>query len=71
MSLKSILTRIISKKLLDTRLEGVFIRYYNKTDKQFTIYYLDLRYVISLLVINIDKTKQGGSINLKIRGENA
>jgi hypothetical protein len=68
---KSMPTRTTSRKYIDPGSEGVFVGYYSKTDKQFTVYCLDLRYVIFLLVVNVDKTKQGGSIDLKLRGENA
>ena len=63
---KSFLAGIVNKKLIDTGREGVFVRYNNETTKQLCIYALDLGYAIMTSVLDVDKEKQGGSLDLKI-----
>ncbi len=66
-SSKSLLIRTTSKKLLNPRVEYVFLGFSNKTAKQYCVYRLDLGYVVMLFIVNINKEKQGRSLNLKIR----
>jgi len=68
---KSLLTKITSKKLLDPGVKYVFLGFSNETTKQYCVYRLDLRYVVMLSIVNVDKEKQGGLLNLKIRRVNA
>ncbi len=56
----------MNKKLIDIGQEGVFIRYNNKTTKQLYIYALDLGYAIMTSILDVDKEKQGGLLDLKI-----
>jgi Reverse transcriptase (RNA-dependent DNA polymerase)/gag-polypeptide of LTR copia-type len=60
-----------SKKLLDSGAEGVFVGYNNETTKQLNIYRPDLGYATMSSVVEVDESKQGGSLDLKIRGEQA
>ncbi len=64
---KSLLIRTTSKKLLDSRVEYVFLGFSNKTTKQYYVYKLDLGYVVMSSIVDVDKEKQGGLLNLKIR----
>ena len=66
-SLKSHLVRIANKKLLNIRREGVFVSYSNEMTKQFFIYAPNLRYAIRVTILNVNESKQGGSLDLKIR----
>ncbi len=68
---KSLLIRITSKKLLDSRVEYVFLGFSNKTTKQYYVYKLDLGYIVMLSVVDVDKEKQGRLLNLKICRTNA
>ncbi len=68
---KLLLIRTTSKKLLDPGVEYVFLGFSNEITKQYCVYKLDLRYVVILSVVNVDKEKQGGLLNLKIRRINA
>ena len=61
----------MSKKLLDSGSECVFVGYNNETTKQLNVYRPDLGYTVMSLVVDIDKSKQGGSLNLRLRGEYA
>ncbi len=63
---KSLPTRTTSKKLLDPRVECVFLGFSNKTTKQHCVYRLDLGYAVMSSIVDVDKEKQGGSLNLKI-----
>ncbi len=64
---KSLPTGTTSKKLLNSRVEYVFLGFSNEITKQYYIYRLDLGYAIISSVVDIDKEKQGGLLNLKIR----
>ena len=66
-SSKSHLVRIANKKLLDIGREGVFVSYSNETTKQFFIYAPNLGYAIRVTILNVNESKQGGSLDLKIR----
>ncbi len=68
---KLLLIKITSKKLLDPGVKYVFLEFSNEITKQYCVYRLDLRYVVILSIVNIDKEKQGGLLNLKIRRVNA
>ncbi len=63
---KLLLIKTTSKKLLDPRVKYVFLGFSNKITKQYYIYRLDLRYIIMLFIVNINKEKQGRLLNLKI-----
>ncbi len=54
---KSLPIRTTSKKLLDSRVKYVFLRFSNKTTKQYYVYRLDLGYVVMSFVVNIDEEK--------------
>jgi predicted nuclease of restriction endonuclease-like (RecB) superfamily len=56
-SLKLILTGITSKKLLNLGSEYIFVGYNKEITKQLKVYYLDLGYTVTLLVVNIDESK--------------
>ncbi|KAI1001926.1 hypothetical protein K3495_g6278 [Podosphaera aphanis] len=47
---------------------GVFMGYANNTDKQFRIYAPDRSYTIRVTHIDVDESRKGGSLDLKIRG---
>jgi len=64
-------TETTSKKLLDPGVEYVFLGFSNKITKQYCVYKLDLRYVVILSIVDVDKEKQGGLLNLKICRINA
>ncbi len=63
---KSLSTGTTSKKLLDPRVEYVFLGFSNETTKQHCVYRLDLGYAVMSSVVDVDEEKQGGSLNLKI-----
>jgi hypothetical protein len=63
---KSLLIKITSKKLLDSRVEYIFLGFSNKTTKQHCVYRLDLGYVVMSSIVDVDEEKQGGSLDLKI-----
>ncbi len=67
---KSLLIETTSKKLLDSRVEYIFLGFSSKTAKQYYVYRLDLGYVVILFVVDVDKEKQGRLLNLKIRRVN-
>jgi len=54
---KSLLIETTSKKLLDSRVEYVFLRFSNETTKQYCVYRLDLGYVVMSSVVNVDEEK--------------
>jgi hypothetical protein len=64
---KSLLIKTTSKKLFDPRVEYVFLEFSNETTKQYYVYRLDLGYVVMSSIVDVDKEKQGRSLNLKIR----
>lgn len=66
---KSMPSGTISKKLLDSGSECVFVSYNNKTTKQLNVYRPDLGYAVMSLVVDVDESKQGGSLNLRLHGE--
>jgi hypothetical protein len=68
---KSLPTGTTSKKLLDSGVECVFLGFSNETTKQYCVYRPDLGYVVMSSVVDVDEEKQGGSLDLKIRGSNA
>ncbi len=49
--------RTTSKKLLDSRVEYVFLRFSNETTKQYYVYRLDLGYILMFFIVNIDEEK--------------
>lgn len=63
---KSLPVGTTSKKFIDTGREGVFVGYNDKTTKQLSIYAPDLGYAVMSSVIEVDETKPGGSLDLKI-----
>ena len=67
---KSMPTGKTSKKLRDPGSECVFVGYNNETTKQYNAYRPDLGYATMSSVVEVDETKQGGSLDLKIRGQN-
>lgn len=66
---KSMPSGTTSKKLRDSGSECVFVGYNNETTKQLNVYRPDLGYAIMSSVVDVDENKQGGSLNLRIRGE--
>ncbi len=60
-----------SKKLLDSGVEYVFLGFSNETTKQYCVYRPDLGYVVMSSIVDVDEEKQGGLLDLKIRGLNA
>ena len=66
---KLILLGTISKKLLNSGSKYIFISYNNKTTKQLNVYRLDLGYTVMSLVVDINKSKQGGLLNLRLYSE--
>jgi len=68
---KLLLIRTTSKKLLDPGVEYVFLGFSNEIAKQYYVYRLDFGYVVMSSVVNVDKEKQGGLLDLKIRRLNA
>ncbi len=54
---KLLLIRTTSKTLLDSRVEYIFLRFSNKTTKQYYVYRPDLGYVVILYIVNINKKK--------------
>jgi Reverse transcriptase (RNA-dependent DNA polymerase) len=68
---KSMPAGTTSKKLLDTGSECVFVGYNNETTKQLNVYRPDLGYAVMSSVVDVDESKQGGSLDLQIRGPNA
>jgi hypothetical protein len=65
---KSLPVGTTSKKLLDTGVECVFLGFSDQTTKQCCVYRPDLGYAVLSSVVEIDEEKQGGSLDLKIRG---
>ena len=63
-------TGTTSKKLLDSGSECVFVGYNEETTKQLKVYRLDLGYAVTSSVVDVDESKQGGSLDLRIRGPN-
>jgi hypothetical protein len=68
---KSLPTGTTSKKLIDSGVECVFLGFSNETTKQYCVYRPDLGYAVMSSVVDVDEEKQGGSLDLKIRGLNA
>jgi hypothetical protein len=68
---KSLPTGTTSKKLLDSGVECVFLGFSDQTTKQYCVYRPDLGYAVMSSVVDVDEDKQGGSLDLKIRGSNA
>jgi hypothetical protein len=64
---KSLPSGTVSKKLMDTGREGVFVGYNHETTKQLCVYAPDLGYAIMTSILDVDEEKQGGSLDLKIR----
>ncbi len=64
-------TGTTSKKLLDSGVEYVFLRFSNETTKQYCVYRPDLGYAVMSSIVDVDEEKQGGLLDLKIRGLNA
>ncbi len=46
-----------SKKLLDSRVKYVFLRFSNKTTKQYYVYRPDLGYIVMSFIVNVDEEK--------------
>ena len=67
---KSLPIRTTSKKLLDSGVKYVFLRFSNETAKQYCVYRPDLGYIVMSFIVNVDEEKQGGLLDLKIRGLN-
>lgn len=67
---KSMPTGMTSKKLLDSGSECVFVGYNEETTKQLKVYRPDLGYTVTSSVVDVDESKQGGSLDLRIRGPN-
>jgi hypothetical protein len=65
---KSMPTGTTSKKLLDRGAECVFVGYNNETTKQLNVYRPDLGYAVMSSVVEVDEFKQGGCLDLQIRG---
>ena len=56
-SSKLLLIKTTSKKLFDSRVKYVFLRFSNKTTKQYYIYRPDLGYIVISFIVNINKEK--------------
>ncbi len=54
---KSLSTGTTSKKLLDSRVKYIFLRFSNKTTKQYCVYKLDLGYIVMSFIVNVDEEK--------------
>ncbi len=54
---KSLLIRTTSKKLLDSGVKYVFLRFSNKTTKQYYVYRPDLGYIVISSIVNVDEEK--------------
>lgn len=68
---KSIPAGMTSKKLRDPGAECVFVGYNSETTKQLNVYRPDLGYAVMSSVVDVDESKQGGALDLQIRGQHA
>lgn len=56
-----------SDKLMATGRIGVFMGYSDTTDKHFKVYAPDRGYTITTHVVEVDETRKGGSIDIRLR----